>query len=167
MSKQKLFISHALKDKSLANAIVELLVTGTTLKSSDLIYSSLGKNGTTNGEDFRSYIESKIETPTAAILLLSPNYFANRYCLCEMGALLALTQNTLPLLVPPLTEKHLQGIFSKSQIDTVDNTDDLNKFVAKLQRHLDLGDLNLQPWAIKKKQFLALLPTLLDGPTVR
>lgn len=162
MSKQKLFISLAPKDKRLAEAIIDLLKTGTRLTSLDVVYSTLDVRGAPDGEDFRRYIEAKIETPAAAILLLTTNYFANRYCLCEMGALLALTPNTLPLLVPPLTQKHLQGIISASQIDTVNNTDDLNKFVAKLQRHLDLGDLNLQSWAIEKKRFLATLPVLMD-----
>jgi hypothetical protein len=78
MSKQKLFISYALKDKELAEAVVALLETGTTLKSSDVVYSTLGVRGVPGGENFRTYIESQIQTPAAAILLLSPNYFANR-----------------------------------------------------------------------------------------
>ena len=162
MSRQKLFISHAFKDKELAEAVIDLLKTGTRLTSLDVVYSALGERGVPDGKDFSSYIESQIQSPAAAIVLLSPNYFANRYSLCEMGAVLALTQNIMPLLVPPLTQKHLQGVFSASQIDKIDNTDDLNKFVAKLQRHLDLGDLNLQQWAMKKKQFLTALPTLMD-----
>ncbi len=162
MSKKKLFISYVEKDKALVKAVVELLKAGTTLNDADLEYSSLTRQGSPDSEGLSAYIQKQIKTPAAAILLLTPNYFANRYGLCEMGAVLALSQNTLPLLVPPLTHKHVQGVFPASELDTIDNTDDLNKFVAKLQRALDLGELNLQQWAMKKKQFLAAVPLLLN-----
>ncbi len=162
MSKKKLFISHAEKDKALAQAVIDLLQAGTKLKPADIVSSSLVERGAPDNQDFGSYIESQIQRPAAAIVLLSTNYFANRYSLCEMGAVLALTPNILPLLVPPLTQKHLQGVFMASQVDNIDNTDDLNQFVAKLQRALDLGELNLQQWAMKKKQFLAGLSSLID-----
>lgn len=164
MSKKKLFISHAEKDKALAESLVALLKAATALNDADLVYSSLTRQGSPDSAGFSTYIQKQIKTPAAAILLLSPNYFANRYSLCEMGAVLALSHNTLPLLVPPLTHKHVQGVFPASQLDTIDNTDDLNKFVAKLQNHLNLGDLNLQQWAMKKKQFLASLLSLIDQP---
>ena len=91
MSKKKLFISHALKDKALVEAVVTLLKAGTALNDAGLVYSSLVERGVPDSKDFSSYIESQIQRPAAAIVLLSPNYFAHRYKLCEMGAVLALT----------------------------------------------------------------------------
>ncbi len=162
MSKNKLFISHAVKDKALVDALVDLFETGTSLKSADVCFSSLTEKGLVGGEDFSTYIKSHIQHPELAIIVLSPHYFANRFCLCEMGAILAMSENIIPLLVAPLTAKHVNGVFPDSRINRVDDTDDLNKLVAQLQEHLNLVDLHLPRWAVKKKQFLASLPSLID-----
>ena len=150
MPDKKLFISHAEKDKELAVALVDLLETGTSFKNVDVLFSSLEEKGVSGGEDFATYIKSQIQTPEAAIILLSPNYFLNRFCLYEMGSILALTQNVFPLLVSPLTSKHVQGIVPVAQIDRIESTDDLNKLVAQLQKNLELADLNLPRWAMKR-----------------
>lgn len=166
MSKDKLFISYALKDKELADALVDLLVGGTTLKSSDVVYSSLKEREALDGGGFSTYIESEIKTPTVAIVLLSPSYFSKRLSLCEMGAVLARSKYTLPVLVPPLDYKHLKGLFELSHVDKIDSTDDLNRFVAELKKQMESVELNLPQWAMKKKQFLASLPSILDRVSV-
>lgn len=162
MSKNKLFISYAVKDKELADALVDLLETGTSLKSADVCYSSLKERGVAGGDDFITYIKSHIQNPELAIILLSPNYFANRLCLCEMGSVMAMSRNVLPILVPPLAKRHVQGIFPDTRIVKIDSTSDLNKLAAQLEEHLELVDLHLPRWAVKKKQFIASLPSILD-----
>lgn len=163
MSQKKLFISHAVKDKELADALVDLIETGTPLKSSDIFCSSLEGLGIPSGEDFISYIKSQIQEPESVILLLSPNYFASPFCLCEMGASWAMAHNILPLLVPPLTYDNVKGVLSVTQIDKLNDVDDLNKFVTQLKEHLSLSEINLPRWETKKKKFLKALPEVLES----
>ena len=161
MSKNKLFISHAAKDQALVDALVDLLATGTTLNTSAVEYSSLKGKGVASGDDFATYIKSHVHQPEVSIIILSPNYFANRLCLCEMGALLASARSVVPLLVAPLPMEHVTGIFADAAVMDISSTDDLNKLVALLDQHLEHVSLHLSRWAVKKKQFLADLPALL------
>lgn len=161
MAKHKLFMSHAAKDQPLVAALLDLLESGTSLNASDVGYSSLKGKGATSGDDFATYIQSHLQQPEVSIIFLSPNYFANRLCLCEMGAILARSRHVIPLLVPALTVEHVRGIFPDSAILDINNTDDLNKLAALLGEHLERVELHLSRWAVKKKQFLAALPALL------
>jgi hypothetical protein len=158
MSKKKLFISHATKDKALAKSLVEMLVTVTPLSRSDIGYYSTAPGG----EDIVQYLHTRIQKPEAVIVLLSANYFSSAYSLCELGAGCAVSQHIYPLLVPPLTEQKLQSVLALKGVMRIDNTDDLNSFITQLQKQLELGELNLPRWAMSKKNFLASLPSHLN-----
>lgn len=161
MSQKKLFVSHAAKDKELADALVDLLETGTHIKSGDVFCSSLEGLGIPSGKDFITYIREQIQNPDCVILLLTPNYFSSSFCICEMGASWAMAHNMLPLLVPPLKYEDVKGVLSSTQIDKIDSSQDLSKFVTQLGQCLNLPSVNLPRWETKKKKFLKALPNLL------
>jgi hypothetical protein len=161
MSQKKLFVSHAAKDKELADALVDLLETGTALKSADVFCSSLEGLGIPSGKDFITYIREQIQHPECVILLLTPNYFSSTFCLCELGASWAMAHNSLPLLVPPLKYEDVKGVLAATQIEKIDSSEDLSKFATQLCDHLNLASINLPRWETKKKKFLKALPSLL------
>ena len=163
MSKKKLVLSHAAKDKPLVDAVVEMLEGGTTLDSSELYCTAMDKRvGVPGGEKLVTYLDEQLQAPKVAILLLTPNYFSNRFCLCEMGALLARAKHVLPLLVPPLKLKHIPGMFVDSQLQRIDDVDDLNKFASELHNAYEAIELDLPRWAVHKKKFLTSLPALIQ-----
>ena len=131
---KKIFISHAAKDKKLADLLVDFLETGTPLTSNDIFCSSLEGLGIPTGKNFIEYIKEEIQTPETVILLLSPNYFASQFCLCELGASWALSHNVLPLLVPPLTYDDIEGVLSGIQINKINDLDGINHFIMALKQ---------------------------------
>jgi hypothetical protein len=161
MAKKSLFISHAKKDRELATAIVELLLNGTSLEVGEVINASLEEAGIPAGKDFISYLKSKIGTPNASLVLLTPNYLTSRFCLCELGAVWALSEKVIPLLVPPLTSRHLQELIAENQLLTINDPDHLNSLVSVIREQLELDNLNLSRWAMEKKKFLGAIKTYL------
>jgi hypothetical protein len=159
---KKIFISHAAKDKKLADLLVDFLETGTPLTSNDIFCSSLEGLGIPTGKNFIEYIKEEIQTPETVILLLSPNYFASQFCLCELGASWALSHNVLPLLVPPLTYDDIEGVLSGIQINKINDLDGINHFIMALkQQILNFGELNLARLDAKKRKFLKKLRKIL------
>jgi len=101
-NQKEIFISHATKDKLLADALVDLLETAMEIPSSSIFCSSLDGLGVPSGKDFIQFIKEQIQQPKVVITLLTENYFASEFCLCELGATWAMSHNILPLLVPPI-----------------------------------------------------------------
>lgn len=154
MSKKNIYISHAMKDKPLANALVDLLRNATDIDAQNIISFSIEEAGLPSDTDLVAHIRNKVGHPATVVMLLTQNYLSNRVCLCEMGAVWALSGNYIPLLLTPLKESHLRNIIPGKNLIRMDDTDDLNRFAATLQQQLNLNDLNLPRWAMEKKKFL-------------
>jgi len=168
MKSKRIFVSHAVKDKALADALVDLLETGTEISSDDIFCSSLEGLGIPSGQDFITYIKNQIQHPDAVILLLTENYFASQFCLCELGAAWAMSHNAFPLLVPPLKYADVKGVLLSTQLDQIDSDSDLDRFLENLHEKLALTHAKVTRWGAKKRQFLKRLPDLLasiDKPT--
>lgn len=154
MSKKNLFISHALKDRPLADALVELLRRATDMESENIVSFSLEEAGLPSGVDLVTHIRNKVGYPGSVVMLLTPNYLSSRFCLCEMGVLWALSDHYIPLLLSPLKESHLSNMIPAANLIKMDNADDLNRLAATLQQQLGLGDLVLPRWAMEKRKFV-------------
>lgn len=162
MSK-RIFISHAAKDQKLADALVDLLQTGMDVKSADVFCSSLDGLGIPAGEDFIAYIKGQIKQPDVVLALISPNYLASQFCLCELGASWALSHKLLPLLVPPLKHADVQGVLKTVQVNQLDSQGGLSEFIEGLRVALAAPHVNTARWGSKSKAFLEKLPGILSG----
>ncbi len=154
MSKNSLFISHAVKDKPLADALVEVLRRSTDMSSENIVSFSLEESGLPSGVDLVTHIRNKVGHPACVVMLLTPSYLSSRFCLCEMGAVWALSENYIPLLLSPLKESHLNNIIPAAKLIKMDNPDDLNRFASTLQQELGLAEFNLPRWAMEKRRFV-------------
>lgn len=159
----KIFISHSVKDKELADALVDLIETGTEISSSDIFCSSLEGLGIPSGKDFIEYIKDQIQKPQVVIVLLSENYLASQFCLCELGAAWALSHSALPLLVPPLKYSDVKGVLLATQINNLEDDSGLDLFHDGLLHALSIQPTKVTRWSAKKRQFLKKLPALLDS----
>jgi len=113
--KKKIFISHAVKDKKLADSLVDLFQTGMDIKSRDIFCSSLEGLGIPSGSNFIEHIKSQLQSPEVVVALLSPNYFESQFCICELGATWAMSHELIPILVPPASYKDLKGVLLPTQ----------------------------------------------------
>ncbi|NCS74765.1 MAG: toll/interleukin-1 receptor domain-containing protein, partial [Deltaproteobacteria bacterium] len=85
------FISHAAANRELADALVDMLETGIGITDTDVFCSSLEGMGIPSGVNFVDFVRGQISSPRAVVLLLSQDYLASQFCLCELGASWALT----------------------------------------------------------------------------
>jgi hypothetical protein len=100
MSK-KVFISHSSVDSILIDIIIEFL---NQLKiSKDDIFCTKISGTLESGKDFVEQIKNNVLDSKVVIFLMSERFFLSYFCLAELGAVWALNQNILPIIVPPIS----------------------------------------------------------------
>ncbi|MFZ5957764.1 TIR domain-containing protein [Pseudomonas knackmussii] len=156
-----LFISHAVKDKALADALVDLLQTGIGLNSDQIFCSSLESLGIPSGANFVDHIKSEIQSPAAVLALITPNYFASQFCLCELGATWAMSLKLFPLLVKPLTYEDVRGVLTGVQLTQIDSATRLSELRDQLNASFGLKGDKSARWETKRDSFLKSLPKIL------
>ena len=97
-----IFISHATKDKHLAEKLVDLLKEGIGVPDEAIFCSSLDGHGIPFGEDFNAYMKEQIQEPKLVLLLMPPAYMESWFCLMEVGAAWSQSHRSLAIVVPPI-----------------------------------------------------------------
>lgn len=159
----KLFISHAVKDKALADELVDLLQITTGISNDDIFCVSIEGMGIPTGKNFIEYIKEKIQRPELVIILLSPNYYESHFCLCELGATWAMSLNQAVLLVPPLKTEDLKGVLTGIQITKINDSEKLDEFIEEFNKILSVESFKLPRWNTKRDSFLKKLPMILES----
>ena len=160
MSKD-IFISHAVKDKKLADALVDLLQTGFGVNSDQIFCSSLESLGIPIGVNFVDYIKDEIQSPKVVLALITPNYLASQFCLCELGAAWAMYHQLFPLLVQPLTFEDVKGVLTGVQITEINSAMSLSELRDQFNKALGLKGDHSARWEAKRNAFLLKLPKIL------
>lgn len=156
-----IFISHAVKDKPLADLVVDLLQLGLDLSSEQIFCSSLEGLGIPSGLNFVSHIKEQIQSPKAVIALITPNYYASQFCLCELGAAWAMSHRFFPLLAAPLKFDDVKGVLTGVQITPLDSAKQLSELRDTLTKILNKTSGSTARWEIKRDSFLEKLSGLL------
>lgn len=150
----EIFISHAVKDKAIADALVDLLLTSTKISSDQIFCSSLEGLGIPPGVNFVDYIKGKIQKPKAVIALISPNYLGSQFCMCELGATWAMSHDLLPLLVPPLTFEQVKGVLTGVQLARIDDATGLSELTDRLLTLTGTPVGASSRWEVKRNTFI-------------
>ncbi len=158
---KKIFLSHAVKDKPLAEALVDLFETGIGIPSDDVFCSSLEGMGIPAGENFIHYIKGEIQEPDIVILLLTVNYYASKFCLCELGASWAMSHDICPIIVPPLKYENIKEVLTSIQLINVTDESKLSEMREKLVDALKIKGKSFPIWEAKRNKFLKALPEIL------
>jgi len=110
----KIFISHSSKDKPVVSEIVHLLsLIG--LQDHSIFCTSLEGYGITLGEDWFKTLKSEVSGDAIVLFVLSENYFQSNISLCEMGAAWVLSKQHIPILIPPMDYKKMDGVIPLTQ----------------------------------------------------
>jgi hypothetical protein len=157
---KRVFVSHATKDKAIANAFVDLLV-HCGLHADDIFCSSLEGMGIPPGQNFLDHIKNEIQNPELVVLMLSQNYFDSAFCLCELGASWAMWHNILPVLIPPATFVDVGGVLTGIQAFKIDEPLKLSEAYEVIVKVLTLKRLMAARWEVKRDEFLKALAPLL------
>lgn len=154
-----IFISHADKDESLASKLTDLLLAGLGLKASDIFCTSLAGLGIPAGQDFKSYIRKELAESTVVIALLSPNYYASAFCLCEAGATWVLAKDFIPFVVEPSTFSEMKAVLQGTQALRLNEETALDEMRERIESALAVSTKHAW-WTKKKQEFLAALPSV-------
>jgi len=163
MPQKKVFISHSTKDKDLVDAFVDLLQTGIGIPTNEIFCSSIEGTNIPPGKNVIEYIKEQLQSPQIVIAILSPSYYESTFCICELGATWALTNEMLPLLVPPLNYENIKDVLTAVQLSRIDNDLQLSQMRDRLVSVLGLRTQETTRWEQKRNQFLRKAKELLSA----
>ena len=160
MGKNEIFISHAVKDKLLAESLVNLLVISGAVPFQEIICSSLEGSGIPKGKNFIEFIKDKLQAPKLVIMLLSTNYYDSVFCLCELGASWALSHNIFPILVSPLDYSDVKDVLTGIQCGKINDDATLCELRDKVVEVLGIKSSTAR-WKIELEKFMKNLDVIL------
>ncbi|MGX7004885.1 TIR domain-containing protein [Caballeronia sp. KNU42] len=163
---KSIFISHAVVDASIASAIVDLIENGIGVPGEEIFCSSLEGYGIPTGENFIDHINNQIQTPDVVVLLLTPNYFESKFCLCEMGGAWVKSHKIFPILVPPLEYSDVKDVITATQVAKIDNDIKYNELRDYLISKVSFKPKSVTKWDTERRRFLGSLPELLKNMRV-
>lgn len=159
-----IFLSHSSADKELVDALSDLLTTGCGVLGNQIIATTLEGQGIPAGS--QNYVEwlrkEGAEDSALVVLLLSPNYFESKFCLCELGATWGLQRPCFPLVVPPLKNSEIKAVMVVSQNMSIDSASGLDELRDKVSELLDASQPTPK-WNVKRDAFLRKLPEILKN----
>lgn len=158
---RKVFISHANRDKELADQLADLIVTGIGLPHDEVFCTSLEGLGIPEGTpDFKEYIRQQLDLCDTVIALISENYYASPFCMCELGAVWALAKNFFPILVAPVDFTDLRGALTGMQCRKLSDSATASALYTRLSKLIS-NPVPIERWDLKKETFLRRLPKIL------
>ena len=160
---ESLFISHAVKDKPLVDAFIELLEGGIGINKNAIFCSSSEGQGIPTGEDFAPYMRTRLQNAALVIALVSENYYDSPFCLCETGGTWYGEKPFVPILTPPFGYSDLRGALYGKQVILFDSSKGLNEMYDKVRETLGVKDHGVARWELRRDQFLKKLPVLQES----
>jgi hypothetical protein len=159
----KLFISHAAHDKVLVEAVVDLLESGVGVPHQSIFCSSLKGQSIKPGEDFVKSIRQSLGEATCVMALISDQYYASAFCMCELGGVWLQAKSFLPVLVPPVDYNNLKAVLSGLQVSRIASEEDLDELRDELIERLGIEGHKTPRWSSRRKAFLQVLPKRLKA----
>jgi hypothetical protein len=154
-SQHDIFISHCSADKALAGKLVDILLNnGCNVSSDRILCTSLEGMGIPAGTaSFIEFLREQIQAPKLVILLLTENYFASIFCVCEMGAAWGMGLKVFPLVVPSLDKSDLHGVLKVTQASDILEPASLDELRDVVKEQLGT-DVKTARWNVKRDEFL-------------
>lgn len=161
MKPRKIFLSHSSKDEVLVDKLTDLLTTGCGVRADAILVTTLPGKGIPAGEsNYIEYLKKRLQQSSLVVLVLSENYFASQFCLCELGASWGLSLPTFPLVVPPLKKSEVKATLAVTQSGMVGDGDYLDGLRDGVEKRLG-EKLATAIWSTKRDAFLRSLPRIL------
>lgn len=165
---KKVFISHASKDKEIADAFIDdLLVGALAVKLTDIFCTSTDGTKIPSGEDWRNQIRENLIGAKVTFLIITPNYKESEICLNEMGAAWVLSEKPISLIVDPVDYDSVGILQQVKQVERLQDEKSLDRVKDVIQSELNIPteDIKSDRWTAKKSAFLVKLDKYLaDHP---
>jgi len=156
MSK-KIFISHAIKDKEIAESFVDVILQNAlSVPITDIFCVSTDGTKIKSGENWRDSIKDNILSAKINFLLITPNYKESEVCMNEMGAAWMTDSVVIPLIIEPISYKTVGVIQEPNQIEKLLDEKSLDRIKDIVQEELEIqiSLIKSDRWTTKKVEFL-------------
>lgn len=160
MSKKRIFISHASKDKELVSKFVDsIILLGMGLESETIAYTSRDDTGVVPGENIPQFIQNNIACADLVLLMISDNYKNSEVCLNEMGAAWALNKHIIQILLPNTSFDKLGWLESLKKAIKIDCDESIDSLCEVFSDKLDFG-IKPSVWNRNKAVFISYCKSL-------
>jgi hypothetical protein len=149
-----IFVSHAQADAALVDDLVDALVSSGVAAVDDIFCSSLEGMGIPAGQSFVGFIKGQLTGCKLVVVVLTPKFYASKFCLCELGAVWALSGDFFPLLVPPLTYSDLEAVLVGVHAEKIGDKKSLNELKDRISKALG-NTPNSARWEKKRDEFIS------------
>lgn len=157
----KVFISHAVADKSVVRPFRDLIEGGIGISAHDIFCSSAQGQGIRPGRDFKQSIRQHLNEATVVIALISPNFYASAFCMCELGGVWLQAKAILPVLIPPFDYSDLKAVLEGIQVLKAMEGADLDSLRDELAHIAGTSAFSTARWTERRNEFLAKMPGLI------
>jgi len=157
----RIFISHAVADKRLADAFTKFLKEAIGVPAANIFCSSVDGHGIPTGENFSDYMRDQIEDPDLVIMLITETYMEREFCLMELGATWAKSLNPYPIIVSPVDFTAVTRTLGLIQGQMIDDHVKLNQLRTALKGICDLEPRTDEDWDDKREQWKLQLKRIL------
>jgi hypothetical protein len=158
---RRIFVSHASTDEPLVDKLVDLLQTGCNVTTGNALCTTLKGMGVEIGtESYIRCLKEELCNATLVVLVLTPNYLASHFCLCELGGAWALELPIVPLVVPPLKKADVKVTLSVTQSGMINDEAALDELRDRIKELIGTGAPTPR-WNSKRDQFLDAVPDVL------
>lgn len=159
-----IFISHASADKVLVESFVDVVLSNACeVKAADIFCTSLeGMKIPVGADSFIDFIRAQIQEPKLVILIISPNYLASQFCLCEMGACWGMGLPVFPIVVPPLKPSEVKATLAVTQSASIQELSTLEELCERVGKDVTGSSVSRARSSAKLKTFLNKLQPLLE-----
>lgn len=139
----KVFLSHASKDKRIANKFIDdILVNILGLsKEKDIFFTSHPESGVEPGHNWRDEIKTNLKIKEIFIAIISERYKKKEMCLAEIGAAWVLGKFVYQFAVPPIEKSKCSEVLNTNQAISLTNKDDIKSFIHSIKDKLQIKDL--------------------------
>jgi polyhydroxyalkanoate synthesis regulator phasin len=165
VGRRRVFVSHASKDRALAQALTELLRLGADVSADDIRCTSVEGLGISVGvRNWNEHLRAELEAAALVVPLLTPSYLDSRMCLLELGAVWAQPDLAVfPVVVKPVTYTDVESVFGQVQGGLIDDKRRLSELRDTVADVLSLSVSRTGMWEEQRDRFLAALTTLSQG----
>ncbi len=152
MSAPKIFLSHAVRDKKLADAMRDLLVMGLNLRQSDIFYSSSLAAGIPIGADFNLYMQNQLKGAKLVVSLVTQGFYESAYCMCELGYQQSIHElDVYPIVFPPIPTSELGELVPDHELHSINNPKCLSGLADMAQKHI--SEFSMSGWHESHQRF--------------
>lgn len=144
-SMKKLFISHSSEDDNKIKPFLKLLnLIG--VPHANIFYCSVEGYGLKPGENIIDGLKRELNNEVFALFMLSENFYASAYCVCEMGAIWIKSHKQIPILIPPTDFSHMKGVFPNTIALKLDDKSHMNTLKTELEQYFEIIPMDYSRW---------------------